>query len=95
MNLRDRGRTFRAKTSAAGGMLRIAFKLRNSPDFLIDVGKKPARRFAVETDRGNKLVVFLDAARPSFGIVLDPIVPLLDGRLRGEVAAVALEIGHC
>jgi hypothetical protein len=39
--------------------------------------------------------MLLDTARPGFGIVLDPIVPLLDRRAIREVAAVALEFGHC
>src|SRR5271156_2851469 len=37
MNLGDRGRTLRAKPSAAGGMLRISFELCYLSGFLIDV----------------------------------------------------------
>ncbi len=95
VNLRDRGRSFRTKASAARRMLRVAFKLRNLSRFLIDVGEKSASRFAVEADGGNKLIMLFDAARPGCGIVLDPIVPLLDRRARRKMAAVALEIGHC
>ena len=87
MNLRDGGRAFRTKASAAGWVLRVAFELRDLSGFLIDIGEKPARRFAVEADGGNKLVMLLDAARPGFGIVLDPVVPLLDRRTKGKMAA--------
>src|SRR6266446_3703958 len=53
MNLSDRGRPLRAQPSAAGRMLRVAFKLSDLSGFLIDVGEKPASRFAVEADGGN------------------------------------------
>src|ERR1017187_10522712 len=95
MNLSDRRWPFRAQTSAARWMLRVAFKLRNLPGFLIDIGKKSAGRFAVKADGGNKLIMLLDATRPGFRIELDPIVPLLDRRASSEMAAVAFEIGHC
>jgi hypothetical protein len=39
--------------------------------------------------------MFFDATRPSFRIEFDPVVPFLHRRIRGEVAAIALEIGHC
>src|SRR6202011_5141425 len=88
MNLRDRRRAFRAKPSAARWMLRVAFKLRDLSGCLIDVGKKPARRFAVEADGGNEVVMLFDAARPCFSIKFNPVIPLLARRIRGEVAAV-------
>src|ERR1022692_4502604 len=95
MNLRNRRRPLRAKTTAARRVLGIAFKLCDLTCFFIDVGKKSARRFAVKTDGRNKLEMFFDAPRPCCGIELDPVVPLLDRRIRREVTAVALEIGHC
>jgi hypothetical protein len=76
-------------------MLRVAFKLCDLSGFLIDISEKSARRFAVEADGGNKLVMLFDTAWPGFGIVLNPIVPLLDRRAIGKMAAVALEFGHC
>jgi hypothetical protein len=39
--------------------------------------------------------MFFDATRPGLGIEFNPVVPLLHRRIRGEVATVALEIGHC
>jgi hypothetical protein len=75
-------------------MLGIALELRDLPRFLVDVGQKAASRFAVKANRGNELVVLLDAARPGLGIVFEPVVPLLDRRTKCEVAAVTLEIGH-
>jgi hypothetical protein len=75
-------------------MLRVAFKLRDLSGFLIDVSKKSARRFAIEANRRNKLVMPFNAARPGCGIVLDPIVPSLDRRAIRKMAAVALEFGH-
>ena len=95
VNLIDNRWAFRTKASAAGRMLWVAFKLRDLSSFLIDIGEDSARRFAVEADGGYKLVVLFDAARPGFGIVLDPIVPLLDRRAIRKMAAVALEFGHC
>src|SRR5260370_1169947 len=95
MNLRDRRRAFRAKASAARWMLRVAFKLRDLSGCLIDVGKKPAGRFAVEADGGNEVVMLFDAARPCFSIEFNPLIPVLDRRIREKVAAVAFKIGHC
>ena len=94
MNLRDRRRALRAKASATGWMLRVALELRDLSGFFIDVGKKSARRLAVEANGRNKLVMLLDAARPGLSIVLDPIVPLFDRRVGREMTAVAFEIGH-
>src|ERR1700716_3521400 len=48
MNLRDRGWPLRTKPPATCGMPWVALKLRDLPRFLIDVGEKPASRFAVE-----------------------------------------------
>src|SRR6202163_365403 len=95
MNLSDRSRPLRTKPSAARGMLRVALKLRDLSGCLIDVGKKSESRFAVEADRGNKLVMLFNAARPSVRIEFNPVVPLLHRRVRREMAAVALEISHC
>jgi hypothetical protein len=39
--------------------------------------------------------MLFDATRPSFGIEFNPVVPLLNRRVRREMAAIALEIGHC
>src|SRR5882762_1699465 len=90
VNLSDRSRPLRAKPSATCRMLRVALKLRDLSGCLIDVGEKPASRFAVEADGRNEVVMLLDAARPSLGIVLNPIVPLLHRRVRREMAAIAL-----
>src|SRR5208282_2054784 len=95
VNLGDGGRAFRAQAPAAGGMLGITFKLRDLSGSLIDIGKKAAGGLTVEADGGNELIMLFDAAGPRFGIVLNPIVPLLDRRTKGKVAAVALKIGHC
>src|SRR5260370_36276460 len=95
MNLIDRGWTFRTKASAAGWMLRVAFKLRDLPRFLIDVCKKPAGRFAVEADGGNEVVMLFDATRPGVRIEFNAVVPLLHRRARVELATVAFEISQC
>src|ERR1700723_1851304 len=94
VNLRDGGRTFGAQASTAGRMFWIAFELVDTAGFLIDVGEKTARRFAVEADSRDEVVMFFDAARPGFGVILLPVVPFLDGRIRGKMAALALEICH-
>jgi hypothetical protein len=39
--------------------------------------------------------MFFDAPRPRFRIEFNPVIPLLRRRVRREMAAVALEIGHC
>src|SRR5215467_695586 len=94
VNLVDGRRSLGAQASAAGGMPGIAFELVDFSALLVDVSEQAAGGFAVETDGGNQLVVLLYAPRPGFRVELDPIVPLLDGRTRGEVAAIAFEIGH-
>ncbi len=92
VNLVDGRRTLGAQPPAARRMHGIAFELGDLPDFLVDVGQQSAGRFAVEADRGNKIVVLLDAARPGLGIEFDPVVPLLYRRTVGEMAAVAFEL---
>ena len=94
VNLIDRRRAFRAEPPAAGWMFRVSFKLGDLSGRLIDIGEKSARRLAVEADGGDDLVMLFDAARPGCGIVLDPVVPLLDRRTIRKMAAVALEFGH-
>src|SRR5580658_2201978 len=94
VNLRNRGRALGTQAPAAGWMFWIAFELGDLPGFFVDVGEKPARRFAVEANRRNELVMFLDTARPGRGIELDPIIPLVDWRTCGKMAAVALKICH-
>src|SRR6266481_806953 len=76
-------------------MLRVTLKLRDLPRFLIDIGKKSASRFTVETHCGNELIMLLNAPRPSFGIEFNPVIPLLHRRVRDEVTTVAFEFGHC
>src|SRR5260370_15768693 len=39
--------------------------------------------------------MLFNAARPSFGIILNPTVPLLNRRIRRKMATIALEISHC
>ena len=92
VNLIDRRRPLGAQPPAAGGMHWVALKLRDLPGFFVDIGQQPASRFAVETNRGNQRVMFLDPPRPSLGIVLNPVVPLLHRRSRGKMAAVAFKI---
>src|SRR5271154_6289244 len=87
--------TFCAKTSAARWMFRIAFKLIDPPGFLIDVGEKAASRLTVKADRRNQLVVLFDASRPSCGIVLHPVIPLLNRRVGRKMTPVALKVRHC
>src|ERR1700691_893696 len=94
MNLRDRCRPLGAKASAACGVFGIAFKLRDLSVFFIDIREKSARRFAIEADRRNKLIMPLNTTRPGFGIILNPVIPLLNRRVRREMAALPFEIGH-
>jgi hypothetical protein len=75
-------------------MLWISLKLRDLSGGFINVGEKSASRFAVEADGWYELIMLFDATRPSHRIVLNPIVPLFDGRVRLEMAALALEITH-
>src|SRR5580658_3225158 len=95
MNLRDRCRTLGAKASAACGVFGIAFKLRDLSGLFVDISEKSASRFAIEADGRNKLIMPFNATWPGFGIILNPIVPLLNRRVRREMAALPLEIGHC
>src|SRR5579862_1482671 len=94
VNLIDGCWAFGAQTAATGGMHGIAFEFGNLPVRFIDVGEEAAGGFAVEADGWDELVVLLHAARPGLGIEFDPIVPALDRRTGGEMAAVAFEIGH-
>ncbi len=94
MNLINRRRAFGTKTSTARRMLGIAFELFNLAGFFIRIGEQPARRFAVEANRRHNLKMFFDAPWPFFGIVFDPIVPLLDRRTESKMAAVPFEIRH-
>ena len=80
-DLVDGGRPLGAVLTATSGMVRIAFELAHLERFVIDVGQKSASGLAVETDRGDDGVVALDFFRPPFWIVLDPIIPLLRGRI--------------
>ena len=53
VNLVECRRTFGAVAPARPRMLRIAFKLLHLAGDLVDVGKQPAGRFAVEAGGGN------------------------------------------
>src|SRR5271157_432289 len=65
VNLIDDGWPFGAHSTATRRMLRISFKLRDLPGFLIDIRQQPAGRFAIETDGRNELVMARNAAWPS------------------------------
>ena len=77
---------------ATRGMHGIAFKLVDLLRLLIDVSQQPARRFAVEANRGDEVVVLLDTPRPRLGIKLSPVVPFLHGRAVRQMAPVAFEL---
>ncbi len=51
----------------------------------VDVGKQPARRFAVEADRRDEPVVTLSLLGPGLRVVLDPVGPAVYGRIRTEL----------
>src|SRR6185436_16816519 len=80
-------RSFGAVSAAAAGMLGIPFETANAMSVLFDKTQQSARRLAIETDRRNDLAMLLDFARPLRGIVFDPIVPFLHGRISCQTAA--------
>src|SRR5262249_52493450 len=84
IDLIDGGWAFGAVASATAGMRRIALKLLHAHLVFIDICQQPARRFAVEADRGNQRIMFLDSFGPLRWIVFSPIVPPIGWRKTGE-----------
>ena len=86
LHLIERGRALRAVAAATARVHRVALELLDLERGLIDVREESARRLAVEADRRDQRVTPLDLARPGNGVVLLPVVPACDGRIRGEPA---------
>src|SRR5262249_47519484 len=62
VDLIDGGRTLGAIASATAGMRRIALKLLHAHLVFIHICQQPARRFAVEANRGNQRIMSLNSA---------------------------------
>src|SRR5262249_2376510 len=71
-----------------------ALELLDAQCLLVDVREQPTRGLAVEADGGNELVAPRDLSRPRDGIELLPIVPALDGRVRGETSLARYEVAR-
>ena len=61
-------------------MVWIPFELLYLHCLFVDVGDEPTGGFAVEAGGRHEHVALLDLLGPGGGVVLDPIVPLIDGR---------------
>src|SRR6185295_11587072 len=84
LDLVERRRALGAVLPARAGVMRVPLELPDLLRLAIDVRDEPARRLAVEARRRHEHVVPLDLPRPGGGLVLDPVVPLLDRRERLE-----------
>src|SRR5882672_3112305 len=74
----------------------IAFEFANLERGLINVREQSTSSLAVETDRGNKAVMFFDLFRPVFGFVFNPIIPLFGRWITGELTcSCKLPTGIC
>ena len=78
VHLVDGRRTLGAIPAAASGMRRIAFELADAHVFFIDICQQSASSLAVEAHRRDQHVVLGDLLRPDVGIVLCPVIPLLN-----------------
>ena len=84
-DLVERGRTLGAVPAPRARMFGVAFELPDLQGVLVHVRQQPARRFAVEAGGGDKHVPLFDPPGPRFGVQLDPVVPPLLGRERGQM----------
>src|SRR2546426_8818720 len=92
LHLIEGGGTLGAVAAAAARMHRVALELLDLQRVLVDVREEAARRLAVEADGRDQLVAPRDLLRPRDGIELLPVVPALDGRIRGQPALARREV---
>ena len=79
-----------AQASPTCGVHGIALDLCDLSGLFVDVGEQPARRFAVEADRRDEPVVAFGPLWPSLRVVLDPVRPLVYGRVGTKPGAGSL-----
>ena len=77
VNLVDGRRSLGAVASAAGRMRRVTLELAHQAGILVDVGKHPAGRLAVEAGGRHQRVAPLDALGPLVCVEFDVVVPIL------------------
>src|SRR5262249_39101230 len=94
LDLIQRRGPLRAVAAPAARVHRVALELLDAQCLLVDVREQPARGLAVEADGGNELVAPRNLSRPRDGIELLPIVPALDGRVRGETSLARYEVAR-
>ena len=86
-DLVERRRALGAVAPARARVLRVALELAHLQRLAVDVGEQPARRLAVEARRRDEHEALLHALRPRARVELDPVVPALLRRERGQVHA--------
>src|SRR5689334_13089897 len=86
LHLIERRGALGAVASATARVQRVALELLDAERLLVDVREQPTRRLAVEADRRNQRVTSRDLSRPGDRIELLPVVPALDGWVRGQPA---------
>src|SRR5947208_8823918 len=85
IDLVDRSRSLGTVAPSTAGMIGVALKFFDSSGLFIHVSHQSAGSLTVEADSGDYFVMFLYFARPSPGIVLNPIMPAFWRWARGQV----------